>query len=122
MILADTSVWVDHLRKGDPRLVGLLDTGQVLTHPFVIGELALGHLRHRETVVALLQDIPSAVTATDGEVLHFIEQHRLYGLGIGYVDAHLVTATLLTPGALLWTRDKVLLRIAERLGLVGTYG
>lgn len=117
MILADTSVWVDHLRKGDPALIRLLDNGQVLAHPYVIGELALGHLGQRDAVLSSLQNLPSAATATDAEVLHFVEQHRLYGLGIGYIDAHLLAAIPLTPGAHLWTRDKVLFRVAERLGL-----
>ena len=117
MILVDTSVWVDHLRQGDNTLVGLLASGQVLAHPFVVGELALGNLQQRKTILASLQDLPQANVATDQEVVHFIERHALAGLGIGYIDAHLLASTQLTSGSLLWTRDKRLLRAAERLGL-----
>jgi predicted nucleic acid-binding protein len=117
MILVDTSVWVDHLRRDDTRLAGLLDTGGILSHTFVIGELALGDLRQRDLVLATLQDLPQASVATDREVLHFIGRHALFGLGIGYVDAHLLASVRLTAGATLWTRDKRLLGVAERLGL-----
>ena len=117
MILVDTSVWVDHLRQGDNILVRLLASGQVLAHPFVVGELALGNLQQRKTILASLQDLPQANVATDQEVVHFIERHGLAGLGIGYIDAHLLASTQLTSGSLLWTRDKRLLRAAERLGL-----
>jgi predicted nucleic acid-binding protein len=116
MILVDTSVWVDHLRAGDKTLAGLLDAGQVLAHPFVIGELALGNVRRRELVLAFLQDLPQAHVATGQEMLHFIDRHGLPGLGIGYVDAHLPAAARLT-GARLWTRDRRLRAIAERSGL-----
>ena len=115
MILVDTSVWVDHLRAGDRTLAGLLDSGSVLSHAFVIGELALGDLRQRDLVLATLQDLPQASVATDREVLRFIGQHTLFGLG--YVDAHLLAAVRLTADAALWTRDKRLLGVAERLGL-----
>lgn len=117
MILIDTSVWVDHLRAGDKRVSDLLDSGGVLAHPFVIGELALGDLRQRRTILAALQDLPQAAAATDIEVLHFIERRALAGLGIGYVDAHLLASTQLIAGTSLWTRDKRLLGVAERLGL-----
>ena len=117
MILVDTSVWIDHLRRGDKRLAGLLDAGGILSHAFVIGELALGDLRHRDLVLATLQDLPQAGVATDREVLHFIGRHALFGLGIGYVDAHLLASVRLTAGATLWTRDKRLLGVAKRLGL-----
>jgi predicted nucleic acid-binding protein len=117
MILVDTSVWVDHLRKGDPSLARLLSAGIVLTHPFVIGELALGELRPRATILASLSDLPQTGVATDAEVLHFIESHRLYRNGLGYIDVHLLAAVRLNSGATLWTRDKRLHRIAEQLGL-----
>ncbi len=117
MILVDTSIWVDHLRTGDAALAGLLDTGRVLAHPAVVGEVALGMLRQRALVLASLLALPQAVVTTDGEVLAFIEDNDLAGLGIGYVDAHLLAATRLTAGASLWTRDKRLLRAAERLRL-----
>lgn len=116
MILVDTSIWIDHLRAGDRPLAGLLESGQVLAHPFVIGELALGHLRQRQMIVRWLQDLPPAETATDAEVLTFIERHALAGRGIGYVDAHLLAAARL-GGSTLWTRDARLSGVAESLGL-----
>ena len=117
MILVDSSVWIDHLRSGDRALASLLEAGRALAHPFVIGELALGSLRQREAVLDALRGLPRAVVASDGEVLQFIDRQALYGLGIGYVDAHLLASTRLTPGALLWTRDKRLLSVADRLAL-----
>ncbi|MEY3124049.1 MAG: hypothetical protein RLZZ573_569 [Pseudomonadota bacterium] len=117
MILVDTSVWIDHLRAGDEQLTQWLGAGQVLVHPFVIGELALGNLRNRDTVLSALQDMPHAVVATGLEVMRFIDQKGLFGLGIGYIDAHLLAAAMLTPGSLLWTRDKRLLAASARLGI-----
>ena len=108
MILVDTSVWVDHLRATNGRLVGLLEAGMVLTHPFVIGELALGNLRQRDIVLDALSDLPQASTATDAEVLLFITHHALFGRGI---------AARLTAGASLWTRDKRLADAAVQSGL-----
>jgi predicted nucleic acid-binding protein len=120
VILADTSVWVDHLRVCDKALAALLDTGMVLAHPFVIGELALGNLRQREIVLKSLADLPRASVATDAEVLHFIERHALSGRGIGYIDAHLLAAVTLTADAELWTKDKRLHGVAVQLGLAVT--
>ena len=117
MILVDTSVWIDHLRAGNEMLRRLLDRGLVLGHPFVTGELALGNLRQREMILAALAALPQASLASDGEVLHFIEEHALYGFGIGYVDAHLLAAARLMPGATLWTRDTRLRSAATRLDL-----
>ena len=117
MILVDTSVWVDHLRKGDQVLGRLLFAGRVLAHPFIVGELSLGVLRQREAVLGALMDLPQATIATEEEVFRFIEAIGLPGSSIGYVDAHLLAATRLTPGAALWTRDKRLSEVAERLGL-----
>jgi predicted nucleic acid-binding protein len=117
VILVDTSVWVDHLRAGNPTLRRLLDRSLVLGHPFVTGELALGNLRQRDLVLGALHALPQASVASDGEVLHFIQERALYGLGIGYVDAHLLAAARLTPGATLWIRDKSLHTVAVRLGL-----
>ena len=116
MILVDTSVWIDHLRHGDATLKTLLVQGQVLIHPFVIGELALGNLKKRDTVLQLLSDLPQAITASDAETLDFIKRHTLFGLGIGYVDAHLLAAARLN-GVMLWTHDKRLLKAAITLGL-----
>ncbi len=115
MILVDTSIWIDHLRVGDRRLGVLLQNGHVLTHPCVVGELALGELSHRGEILGLLHNLPHAETATDTEVLSLVEGRHLFGLGIGYVDAHLVASTLLTAGARLWTRDKRLAAAAAQL-------
>lgn len=116
MILVDTSVWVDHLRRGDAKLAAALDSAKVLIHPFVIGEIACGSLTDRKAVLGLLQDLPMAAVAEADEVLGFIERHRLYGKGIGHVDAHLLTAVALTADAVLWTRDKRLRAAADALG------
>ncbi len=111
-------MWIDHLRNGDSALVNLLHTGQVLTHPFVIGELALGSLRQRDVILDALNDMPRAKIATDEEVLALINQSNLYGIGIGYIDAHLLASTRLTPGTQLWTRDKRLRTVANQAGLL----
>jgi predicted nucleic acid-binding protein len=115
MILVDTSVWIDHLRSAESALAELLESNRVLTHPFVIGEIALGSLKQRDTVLGALRGLPQAAMATDAEVFEFISGQTLYGLGIGYVDAHLLAASRLTPGAALWTRDKRLAAVASRL-------
>jgi len=117
MILVDTSVWIDHLRKGDEHLIRALGANQVLMHPFIEGELACGNLRNRGEILALLSDLPRAIIASEEEVLFFIERHGLMGRGIGYIDAHLLAATSLEDSARLWTRDKRLLGIAQDLGL-----
>jgi predicted nucleic acid-binding protein len=117
LILADTSVWVDHLRLNDPGLVDLLERGMVLGHPLVTGEVALGHLRQRAIKVSALAKLPEALIATNAEVMQFIDSHALWGAGIGLVDAHLLVSTRLTPDAALWTRDRRLHRVAVQLGL-----
>ena len=117
MILVDTSVWVEHLRAGNKMLAGFLDAGQVLTHPFVIGELALGNLQNRKVVLDALLDLPQARVATAAEVLFFIDRHALFGRGIGYVDGHLLAAVRVTVGATLWTHDQRLSRVASQLGM-----
>lgn len=115
MILIDTSVWVDHLRRGDPRLVDLLERSIVIMHPFVVGEIACGSLHDRASIVELLQDLPAAAVAEGDEVLQFIDRHVLHGKGIGYVDVHLLASVTLTEGAKIWTRDKKLRLVAEML-------
>ena len=115
-MLVDTSVWIDHLRHGDSELAAALEAGQVDMHPFVVGELACGNLRARTEVMGLLQALPPIAVATDNEVLFFIDEHKLMGRGIGYVDAHLLTSARL-GGAMLWTRDKRLHSTAAALGL-----
>jgi len=115
LILVDTSVWIDHLRRGDKTLAMLLDENKVLTHPFVIGELALGNLRQRDRILGDLGSLPRASVASDQEVMQFITRHRLFGRGIGYVDAHLLAAVRLSPGSALFTRDRRLMAAAEQL-------
>ncbi|WP_123103174.1 type II toxin-antitoxin system VapC family toxin [Acidithiobacillus sulfuriphilus] len=117
MILVDTSVWIDHLRRNDSMLAVALEAGQVLMHPFILGELACGTLANRAEVLALLGNLPAAPVATAGEALGYIERHRLMGRGIGYIDVHLLAATALADDATLWTRDKRLAVVAEALRL-----
>lgn len=117
MILVDSSVWIDHLRRGDAALAGVLANAQALCHPAVIGEIALGRLANRAVVLGLLGNLPPAPSGTHAEVMTLIETRTLFGLGIGYVDAHLLAATLLTgSGTTLWTRDKRLKAAAGALG------
>jgi len=115
--LLDTSVWVDHLRHGDGRVTELLEDGRVVIHPFVIGELALGNLRARARVLGLMRSLPSTPVATEDEVLHLINQRKLVGRGIGYVDAHLIAAALLGENVVLWSRDRRLSAVADALGV-----
>lgn len=117
MILVDTSIWIDHLRHGNEELATQLNSAQVLTHPFVIGELACGNLTNRSEVLTLMANLPQVAVATDHEVLFFIEQHRLMGRGIGYIDAHLLAAVSLSSPARFWTRDKRLGSITVDLQL-----
>ena len=116
MILVDTPLWVDHLRGSRPDLVVELDRGSVLAHPWVTGELALGHLSASSPVLRLLDRLPQAVVATPAEIRTTVDRHRLQGSGIGHVDAQLIASTLLTPGAALWTRDARLDAAARRAG------
>jgi predicted nucleic acid-binding protein len=117
LILVDTSIWIDHLRDDDAHLAGLLERGQVLAHPWVTGELALGSIRNRAEILRLLDDLPPASVATAAEIRELVEQHALFGLGIGFVDAQLLAATMLTADTALWTRDRGLEAAAHRLGL-----
>lgn len=116
MILADTSVWIDHLRKGSGRLQRLLLDDQVTCHPFVIGELACGNLRRRGEILDLLHRLPGVLKVTDAETLYMVDEHQLMGRGLGWVDMHLL-ASCLTTGARLWTRDRRLAEAAELLGV-----
>lgn len=121
MVLVDTSVWVDHLQRANAELTVLLNSNQVLTHPFVVGELALGSLRQRSVVIEALSNLPFATQANDNEVMQFITANALHGMGIGYVDAHLLAATKLTPMAKLMTLDKRLQVAAHKLGFLVTH-
>lgn len=120
MVLVDTSVWIEHFRRGEPGLVELLDGNGVLMHPFVRGELSCGNLRERGHLLAMMGDLPAATAASDEEVLGFIEHHRLMESGIGYIDAHLLASAALSAGAGLWTRDRVLQRKANEMNLCWT--
>ena len=117
MILADTSIWVEHLRKGEAALERLLDAGRILCHPLTVGEIAMGSVKERSMVLGALQKLPEPELARDDEVLRFIGDRRLFGMGIGYIDAHLITSVKLTPGTSLWTRDRGLHQIAAALSL-----
>lgn len=117
MIVVDTPVWIDHLRAGDAQLAVLLGRGLVLGHPWVTGELALGSIRNRIEILRLLDGLPQATVATAAEVRELVERHKLFSLGIGYVDVQLLAATMLTADAALWTRDRRLQAPAQRLGL-----
>lgn len=112
MILVDTSVWIEHFRAANHELVSLLKECQVLTHPHVIGEIACGSHRQRQQILTLLPLLPQAKVATDKEVLDLIDNYELYGKGIGWIDAHLLAACLLS-GASVWTLDKKLSRLAR---------
>jgi predicted nucleic acid-binding protein len=117
VILADTSVWINHFRARDAMLVDLLASAQVVTHPFVIGEIAMGSLANRQQIIRLMRALPATAAASNDEVLHLVEHHRLFGKGIGLVDAHLLAAMLLAPGARLWTFDKRLATAAAQMGI-----
>jgi predicted nucleic acid-binding protein len=119
LILVDTSVWVDHLRKGDRRLVELLESNAVIMHPFIVGEIACGSLADRTLTLDLLQLLPMASVAESSEVLGYIERYKLHGKGIGYVDAHLLASAAI-GGAKLWTRDKKLHAVTSSLGYAFT--
>lgn len=122
MILVDTSVWVDHLRVASRGLGTLLDEGDVLCHPFVIGELACGNLANRAEVLRLLAALPQAPRAADAEVLAFVEGRRLEGRGLGYIDVHLLAAALLAGSVPLWTLDRRLASAARELGVAYVSG
>ena len=115
MILVDTSVWIDHFRNGVEHLAAALDTGQVLMHPFVLGEIACGSLSDRQEILQLMAELPLAPVVTDTEALLFIDEHALMGRGIGYIDVHLLASAVLGQDVELWTRDRRLARIAAEI-------
>ncbi|MBV9570928.1 MAG: type II toxin-antitoxin system VapC family toxin [Alphaproteobacteria bacterium] len=118
MILLDASVWIDHIRLTDRNVSKLLDQEEVLCHPFVVGEVGMGQFRDRNLFLAQLRKLPTAEVASDDEVMFLVERNRLFGQGIGYVDAHLLASVFLTDGAKLCTRDKRLKAAATRLNLI----
>ena len=117
MILADTSIWIDHLRSPVPRLANLVDAGEVLMHSMVIGELACGNLSDREKRLSAWRSFPMISEANHQEVLSAIESRQIMGRGIGFVDAHLLCAVLNRENTLLWTRDNSLHQVAGDLGV-----
>ena len=117
MILADTSIWIDHFRSGNRELRKHLNEGQIVIHPSIIAELALGLLHERTKTLALLDLLPQVRVAQLSEVRRMIEVRRLYSLGIGLTDAHLIASVFINPSTRLWTRDKRLRKAAEGLGI-----
>jgi len=117
MVLVDTSLWIAHFRLGEPRLAELLDKGVVLVHPYVIGELACGNLANRAEILSLLQSVPQAPLASHEEALHFIDLRRLMGLGLGYVDVHLLASAFLASSPI-WTLDRPLRAAAKKIDIV----
>ena len=116
MILVDTSIWVNHLRRHDAVLAAHLDAGEVLCHPYVIGEMSLGLLRQRQQVLELLAALPAALVVSHDEAMTFVEQRRLSGLGVGWVDIHLAASAVVSR-AKLWTVDRRLAAVARALRL-----
>jgi hypothetical protein len=118
MILADTSIWVDHLRGRNPEMERLLGGGQIVMHPFIVAEISLGSLHNRQKRLNDLEALLEVTVATLSEVRHMIESHSLYSKGIGLTDAHLLASCLMTPGTQLWTRDNALKSVAATLGIL----
>jgi predicted nucleic acid-binding protein len=116
MVLVDTSVWVSHFRDGNAGLEKLLNDGEVVCHPFIVGELACGNLKNRNEILTSLQSLPMTILAEDGEVLKFIENHQFMGKGLGYIDVHLIAVAELTDVPL-WTFDKILDKITKKIGI-----
>jgi predicted nucleic acid-binding protein len=114
--LVDTSVWIEHLRRGEATLAGLLSSAMVMSHPFVIGELAMGSLKNRREILGLLDNLPVAPVASHDEVLTLVERYRLAGLGLGWIDAHLLASARLASTRL-WTFDRRLAESARALGV-----
>ena len=114
MVLVDTSVWISHFRETHAGLVELLNNGEVVCHPFIIGEVACGNLKNRTSIILLLESLPAALVVEHEEILSFIETRNVMGKGLGYVDVHLLAAALLT-GVPLWTLDKKLDKVAGEL-------
>lgn len=117
MILVDTSVWIDHFRKGEPKLARLLEDGQVLMHPFVAGELACSNLHNRNEVLELLERLPRASVASEVEARLFLERHAIMGRGLGYIDVHLLASVALGAPARFWTKDRRLAPVGAELGI-----
>jgi predicted nucleic acid-binding protein len=117
MILADTSIWVDHFRRRNPKMENSLSRGQILTHPFIVAEIALGSLHDRRKKLDDMEALLEVKVAQLNEVRHMIEAHALHSRGIGLIDAHLIASCLITPGTKLWTRDGALEKTAKAVGI-----
>ena len=117
MILADTSVWIEHLFRSEPILKERLQGGEIVMHPFVVGEIALGRMKRRAQILRDLADVPAIPPASSDEVLRLIERWDLAAAGVGYVDVHLLASALMTPHVTIWTFDKRLADVAVRLGV-----
>ena len=115
-MLVDTSIWVDHLRKRNSTLVKLLESGDVLTHPLVIGELACGNLAQRTKVLTALTELPSVSSASNEEVLELLETRKLMGRGLGWIDLHLLASSMIARVPL-WSADKRLSGVAREIGV-----
>ena len=122
MILADTCIWADHIDHSDSDLIAFLESGDVMMHPFVMGEIMLGNLTDRQKWHQLLSCLPEFFPVRHYDVMSLVESRALFGSGIGYVDTHLCASVLTMPGARLWTRDKRLHRAADRLGIAAIIG
>lgn len=116
MVLVDTSVWISHLREGNSELARLLNDGEVICHPYIVGELACGNLGNRPEILSLLQALPKATQAEHEEVMQFIDDNKLMGNGLGYIDVHLLASAALT-GVPIWTLDKKLEKVSSKLNL-----
>jgi predicted nucleic acid-binding protein len=116
MVLVDTSIWITHLRKGYRQLENLLMDAEVICHPFIIGELACGNMKNRDDILSLLMSLPFAPLIDFDEFIFFIERNRLAGIGIGFVDVHLLASAQLAEVPL-WTADKKLKAAADQLNL-----
>jgi predicted nucleic acid-binding protein len=117
LILADTSIWIDHFRRSNFQLAQFLDHGDIVMHPFIIGELVLGKVAKIAEMIEFFQLLPKTIVASADEILDFIAKRKLSGSGIGYVDVHLLAAAALMPETLVWTRDKKLRAAAQALSL-----
>jgi predicted nucleic acid-binding protein len=118
VILVDSSVWIDHFRRASAELAALLASRVVMVHPFIVGELACGHLPRREAVFTALGSLPTAPVVPHDEVLAFVERHRLMARGIGWVDMHLLASATVAGRVSLWSRDKRLMTVAAERGVV----
>jgi len=118
VILADTSVWIDHLRSTDSRMTQLLSAGEIVVHPFVVAEIALGSLHNRRRRLAAFDLLRSVNVAEISEVRHLIESHALYAKGLGLTDVHLIASCMMTFGIQLWTRDKSLADASRSMGIL----